>query len=295
MRRSRPEEEMNLLNYPKTGSFAAVLAMSALVHGCAPPASLLSRPDMDSLATGSAPPFANAFEGTPSDIGNGASATVVAGGPGTSKAIRFVGRAGPVDRAGPDGTQRAELSPCALPVEHDACPPLALTPGQVVWIAFDLRVNGALPHNSRHNSVLRMTTGGRPDQGSPVMRIGLDDRTGRDLYLGDASDDEHHSLGAVPYERWAHIVIGVKINIAPEASWVEAWRDGVNVMPRQSWHGRATTGPLDGVATGTMSPFGAEVNRLELGLYRQAATFPVSFDLARLAIGRTRTIVEPLA
>jgi hypothetical protein len=297
--RSRLEVSMNVPNSLKAGSVVAVLTVSALLSGCVSPGSLLSKPDINSLAVGMAPPYEDpdadppwgVFQDTWWNVYAEASVAVIPDGPAGNKALRF---SGPADEAGPDGSQRAEQSPCALPVQDSQCPPLALHPGQVVWIAFDVRVNGALPHNRGHNSVFQMKTGGVPDQGSGVMGIGLNDSRGEGFYLGDAGGDcEHHSLGAVPYGRWAHVVIGMKIAIDPNEAWVEAWRDGENVMPREPWHTEAMVGPIEGTIGGTMYPGGTDMNYLKFGLYRLAADFPASFDLARLAIGTTRAAVEP--
>jgi hypothetical protein len=249
------------------GTLAFAISQAREPHGL-PTASrsgLLWSADLSAFAPGAKPPFAPVFVDTPFNVfGGGSLTTVSEAGRGT--VLRAYGSA----HEGENGLQRAEV-----------VPDVAVTAGQVVYVAFDLwvaprlRVSSAAQGPFQVKSMVASGTEGYPPVG---LLVGAHRRDR--VLVSDGSLSRTYDLGPVPRGSWSRFTIGMKVSKRPREAWVEVWRDGRNVLRRTNgWHAR----DVDGRPIGTMTRQG-DANYFKFGVYRQSQPFPVEFRYDNLVI-----------
>ncbi len=228
--------------------------------------------DEPASPVGKAAPLQN-WADAPWNIYGGASVSVVADA-SRGKAIRTYGPGNTIDPA--QGNQRAEIVPSAN-----------FSPGQTRWIGFDLYVAPNTPPSPSWQSAFQIKTGGPADRYGNVG-LSVSEYNSNDLVVGDgASRMESHPIGPKPNGTWTRLVYGVFVSTTPGQGWVEIWRDGANVLPRDPW----TTKNADGTMGSTMFPGGSNTNYLKFGLYHGPSPHNTDFRYARLKIGATRESV----
>jgi hypothetical protein len=235
------------------------------------------RSDTDTLAgdviwqaSGADPSFAAAFARTPWNVAGGGSVKVVED-PQRGRVLRSAVRPSRV----PLKSQRAE-----------AVARVTLHRGDTVWLGMDLWMAGGLGRSSTWQSILQIKTGGAAD-GSPAVSIEANAYGHDGLTIGGAhlaGSEPLHDIGPVPGSRWTRLVVGLHVSTSPRHAWVEVWRDGRQVLPREPW--RAINQYGRRVVGGTMFPGGDRRNYLKLGLYRGARPFAAEARFTNLAISR---------
>lgn len=231
---------------------------------------MLWRGRLDRFPIGAQPPLPPVFVDTPYNQYAGGSLRIVAD-PQQGRALSAQGTA----NEGRDGTQRAE-----------AVPTVRVTEGDVVFVQFDLWASPDLAVASRFQGPFQMKSGvesGGEGYGPVGLTVG---GNGHDyVEVTDGSGTQAHVIGAIPRGRWTRLVVGVRIEKDSDEAWVEAWRDGENVLPRtESW----ATRDADGSSGGTMTQSGA-YNYFKFGLYRGAPQpAPAEFRFANMVIFRGR-------
>jgi hypothetical protein len=232
---------------------------------------VLWRSNLSAYPEGRKPPLRPHFRNTPWNIYGGSSITI-ASDPQRGKVVRHVGPANQAGTGGDSTNQRAELVPNYFPRK-----------GDTIWWGFDLWVNPELQVSTHHQGALQLKTA--PIEGFPTIGMGVGDTN--DNYLAIQSGAEHHNIGPVPRGVWTRLVIGIHLNDVVNQGWVEVWRDGVNVLPRNAWDaGTHQTGAKG--STIWASP-DATTHYLKFGVYRGA---PRAWDeelrFGRMLIGTTR-------
>jgi hypothetical protein len=241
----------------------------------APSGTIRWQTNFSGFAAGATGPFAPAFEDTPWNVYGGGSVGIVSDAI-MGKVLRSYGAA----NQGRDGSQRAEQVPS-----------IKLYQGDVAWIRFDLWANADLGVSNTWQSVAQIKTGGAADQTPPVS-LDLNAFGEAGLAIASArmsgSEPTHH-LGGPPKGQWTRIVLGVHTHTDPAKAWIEVWRDGANVLPREPW--RAINQYGGNTVGGTMFPGGNGEDYLKFGVYRGPQGFAADVRYANFAVGTTRESV----
>jgi hypothetical protein len=183
------------------------------------------------------------------------SACVQGGGPGHPTAARFEVRPGDVPSFG--GDERSEIRAIAATDVHE---------GDERWVEFSLKVESDfIPptgQNGGHHSIVSQWH----DEGAATT-LHLDIDANKNLLIGHRWEANKKIIGPLDPGSWHDYVVHAKFSKNAATGFVEAWRDGVQVVPRQA---RAT------MAT--------DMAYLKMGLYRGAEPFPqtVWFDNLRV-------------
>jgi hypothetical protein len=235
---------------------------------------VLWRSNLSAYPEGRKPPLRPHFRNTPWNI-YGGSSIAIASDPERGKVVRHVGPANQAGTGDNSTNQRAELVPNYFPRK-----------GDTIWWGFDLWVNPDIQVSTSHQGFGQLKNA--PIEGFPTISMGIGDTN--DNYMAIQSGAEHHNIGPVPRGVWTRLVIGIHLSDVVNQGWVEVWRDGQNVLPRNAWD----AGTHQAGAKGSTLWQGAvETIYLKFGVYRGA---PRAWDeelrFGRMLLGTTREIVS---
>lgn len=237
-------------------------------------AGTLTWADTPSSAVGTSAPLSN-WQSTSWNIYAGSTVKVIADAT-KGKAIQFYGPA----NQSQNGSQRAEQVPNIADIQ----------PNTTTWVGMDVWLNSGLGIANDWQGLFQLKN---DTEGSPTLSVyanahsdGLQLANNRDNI---GTPNFYQSIGATPYGQWTRLVLGMNITKDPTTSWVEVWRDGQNIVPRESW---SAFNQANGTGAGGLMYSNASSAYLKFGVYRGPQSWPMDLRMANVKIGSARATVQ---
>ena len=216
---------------------------------------------------------------TPWNIYGGATVSIVADA-SKGKAIRSYGSPGGGAQHDGATSQRGEIEPGRNTYRE----------GDTIWMGFDFWVSADSGVSNTWSSAMQAHNS---HLNSPNWGVGVNGNGQRRLVItepGGSSGNPEYQLGPTPSGQWTRILIGEKLAGAPGTGWVEAWRDGQNVLPRKPWNSYQQYGPNTGQRGSTLFP--GATRYYKFGVYRGAHPSVMDLRYANVKLGTTKESVQ---